>query len=436
MENHFQSFVDQQKAFLDLLIEQSVKKAVGEIKLTKQSISNDLFLELANMAQANVKIAKPEKVVNIPVQTKADLCESNFAITRDVVSMLTDLYLGNNVYLFGLAGTGKSYTAKKIAQLMGRKPYLINCSQWTSPTIIIGGQTIEGYREGQLIKAWKDGGMLILDELPKLDPNTAGLLNDALSMTGNKPEVCDISMFDYTEAVAREAAYGKDAQFDYLTSSEALERGLIDEEVESQEYYRITYPTITNGLGEVIRKNEGFCVIATGNTDMQSPSAAFGGNNKQDYSLIDRFAGSYYKVGYDEVTEARLNYKQVFDICIIMRNVISNYNIDQAITLRTMLNFSRVYENQMLRFLEVQDLGWGGVQVEGEMRPIVKTLKESVESFLEVLPNDVRAAVEATDAINKASMVTELLERKDFVTEFKRMYGIDLTQEPYNVMLP
>jgi cobaltochelatase CobS len=436
MDTEFQSLLDQQKALLEVAIQQAVQKAVEDVKLTKKSISPELFLELANMAQANMKIAKPEKVVNIPVQTKADLCESNFQITREVVSMLTDLYLGNNVYLFGLAGTGKSYTAKKIAGLMGRKPYLINCSQWTSPTIIIGGQTIEGYREGQLIKAWQNGGMLILDELPKLDPNTAGLLNDALSMTGNKPEICDISEFDYSEAIANESVNGKDAQFDFLTAEETLAKGLIDEIIEGQEYYRITYPTITNGMGEVIRKNEGFCVIATGNTDMQTPSASFGGNNKQDYSLIDRFAGSYYRVGYDEATEARLNYAQVFNICQTMRNVISNYQIDQAITLRTMLNFSRIYENQMLRYLEVPDLGWGGVQVEGQMRPVVKTLRESVESFLEVLPKDVRAAIETTNVLTRASQVTDLPERRDFLSEFKRMYGIDLTQEPYNVYLP
>lgn len=98
---------------------------------------------------------------------------------------ISDLLEGNNVYLLGKAGTGKTYMAEAIAQtILRQKYYMINCSQWTSPIEIRGGQTIKGYQEGLLIKAWAEGAILILDELPKLDPNTAGLLNAALAEGG------------------------------------------------------------------------------------------------------------------------------------------------------------------------------------------------------------------------------------------------------------
>ena len=55
---------------------------------------------------------------------------------------------------------------------------------------LLGGQTITGYQKGRLEMAWEnvdedgnkfDGAVLLLDELPKLDPNTAGILNEALA---------------------------------------------------------------------------------------------------------------------------------------------------------------------------------------------------------------------------------------------------------------
>jgi cobaltochelatase CobS len=118
----------------------------------------------------------------------------------------------------GKAGTGKTYMAKAIAEsIMGQPVYVINCSQWTSPIEIRGGQTIKGYEEGLLIKAWANGGILILDELPKLDPNTAGLLNDALAEAAKQP------------------IYNED--------------GSVDES---------TIPTITNGRGQKIKKGQLF----------------------------------------------------------------------------------------------------------------------------------------------------------------------------------
>ena len=109
--------------------------------------------------------------------------------------VLSDLLALNNVYMYGAAGTGKSFRAGQIQDILqseGSSWDLIevNCNQFTSPLDLIGGQTIEGYQKGKLEMAWTnvdadnkkyDGAILLLDELPKLDPNTAGLLNAALA---------------------------------------------------------------------------------------------------------------------------------------------------------------------------------------------------------------------------------------------------------------
>jgi cobaltochelatase CobS len=160
------------------------------------------------------------------------------SISTNIVS---DLLEGNNVYLTGKAGTGKTFMAEKIAKdIMGQPNYTVNCSQWTSPIEIRGGQTIRGYEEGLLIKAWANGGILILDELPKLDPNTAGVLNDMLAK---------------------------------------IKRG----------------GDITNGRQEKISKGKAIYIVATGNILLNREDPSYGGNNKQDLSLQDRFAGSCYE---------------------------------------------------------------------------------------------------------------------------------------------
>lgn len=154
-----------------------LKSVLSEIQLTEQNIPSELILSLMN--KLNVQNQPPRKPIsNAPKDMKGSQVAKPISVGEGSIEakIVSDLLDGNNVYLMGKAGTGKTYLAKAIAEsVMGQPVFLINCSQWTSPIEIRGGQTIKGYEEGQLIKAWAEGGILILDELPKLDPNTAGL---------------------------------------------------------------------------------------------------------------------------------------------------------------------------------------------------------------------------------------------------------------------
>jgi hypothetical protein len=215
-----------------------LKSILADIKLTEQNIPTELILSLMN--KLNVQQQPPRPVSNAPKErVKGRAVSKPIAIGEGSIEaqIVSDLLEGNNVYLQGKAGTGKTYLAKAIGEtVMGQPMYQINCSQWTSPIEIRGGQTIKGYEEGLLIKAWANGGILILDELPKLDPNTAGLLNDALAETASQPK--------------------------YDENGKLIES---------------TIPYITNGRGDKIYKGQDakdedlkfrFCVIATGNTNM------------------------------------------------------------------------------------------------------------------------------------------------------------------------
>lgn len=188
---------------------------------------------------------------------------------EDVI--MSDAEAQNNVYLFGESGTGKTFVAGTIADKLNYKLITLNCNQFTSPLDIIGGQTIDGYKEGRLTQAWGNldlgtnplgepylGALLLLDELPKIDPNTAGILNDGLAKI-------------------------KDG---------------IKEITDSKGNKVQVMPTIMNGNGELVSKKKIF-IIATGNSLLNEANKDYEANFKQDLSLQDRFAGSCYRITYN-----------------------------------------------------------------------------------------------------------------------------------------
>ncbi|HEX8548627.1 MAG TPA: AAA family ATPase [Cytophagaceae bacterium] len=296
----------------DAKFEALIAKQLSTIKITKENIDPGVLAELESKT---VRLELPTGgVVNVP---RAGTVPSFYKI-------IDDLMVGNNVYLYGEAGTGKTTLAENIAAAIQREYITINCNQWTSPINIIGGQTIEGYSEGALIKAWQEGKMLILDELPKLDSNTAGLLNDALAKS-DRPKGA----------------------------------------------------TIFNGKGDAIKKHKNFCCIASGNTTGKGTSQRYNGNNKQDLSLLDRFSGSFYEIGFNKELERSLLHKVVFDICDRIRDEIMRVSADEIMTLRTMLQVNKIYHLEMKR-----ELGLISKVPQG------KTLIDALGSYFGVMNRD------------------------------------------------
>jgi len=298
----------------------------------------------------------------------------------EFVKILDDLTVGNNVFLVGAAGTGKTTLGEKVAySFFGRAeddkkalPYtVINCNQWTSPIDLIGGQTIEGYKEGRLIEAWQQGKVLILDEMPKLDANTAGILNDALAKTARK---------------------------------EAL---------------------IFNGLGTAVPKHPDFGCIATGNVIGKGASGHYVGNNKQDASLLDRFSGSIYHIGFNEALERMLIYRALVEICLKIRNALLNYEgrdagddtTDDIMTLRTMINFQRSYQLEMLRETGIKDINGNTLP----RNPKGKTLKDAIESYFYAMNKD--KAIHIKEEVNIEGFYNSYKGREpkdEFKTDYYR----------------
>lgn len=369
------------KKFLD--------EVLKKIKLRSDNIPHETIQIMMSTLNKGSEMRKP--VSNRPKDLKGTKAAKPVAFGKNTAQIVSDLLNGNNVYLTGKAGTGKTYLAETIAEyIMGQPYFMINCSQWTSPIEIRGGQTIEGYKTGQLIKAWAQGGILILDELPKLDPNTAGLLNAALAKSADQP------------------SYDEDGNI-----------------IES------TIPHIVDGKGDKIYKGQDavnedhrfrFAVIGTGNTDMMNVGNKYGGNQRQDYSLVDRFAGSFYTIEEDPILEQSLTYTYVFSVCDAIRKFLNTGDFAQSISLRTMLNFNRTFEQQMLD--EIDSPFADEIYDNNGDRVKPKTISDSLNSFINMMEKNQAESLRNFPAFRTAES-TFATAQNNFELEFKRKYHLN-----------
>ena len=411
------------KAIIDAL-NAAVSGGVSDPDEVRQIVIDELrkvkidYDDLSDSLKSMLNSSKKVEVVVRNIVGKSTTTSSTDAFLKRplVQDMLSDMMAKNNVYLYGGAGTGKTYSAEEISKLFGWELVTINCNQFTSPIDIIGGQTIEGYQEGKLTMAWSneivdddgtmrkvDGCVLLLDELPKIDPNTAGLLNEALAKV-------------------------KDFKYDEVTNT-------------------LKAPSIRNGRN--IKKYLGnLFIMATGNVPLNTIDPDYEANFKQDLSLQDRFIGSTYKVFVDyeyEFNSIMKGYAFIWIFATKMREAIIRLNATgQAfVSIRLMMNLKatyQVYREAMLSKKKGQQL------IEDP-----KDLMEAIESFLELFKPAIKDALikelpiaefkrtieeknnmpyeidyeivdgkEINVAVNNFDTQSELREGNDMVQDYKR----------------
>ena len=328
------------------------EQTFGQMQITLAQLSPEVKDFIDKTKSTTITVLN----MQTPTQQKATTSQTSKQRALFYVIM-SDFAAKNNVYLYGPAGTGKTYIAKEVAKAVGYATITINCNQFTAPLEIIGGQTIDGYQEGKLIQAWSnldlgtnprtnqpyEGALLLIDELPKLDPNTAGVMNDALSSVKDPEEVSN----------------GK-----------------------------VIPKTIPNGRNEKMPLKN-FFAIATGNTLLLRPDPNYTANFAQDASLQDRFAGSTYRVFYDYEMEyekvmtirdkeingtyySEVNMAFLFTFLIQFREAVDRlgYNNEAFVSARIMGNLRDTY------------LAYRVNEMANDPNPRPKTLQDGVASFL------------------------------------------------------
>lgn len=326
-------------------VEKMIKAILSKDKISK----DDLDDELKNYLMSTAKV---QMMLKTPSFTGAGGTVSQEDYERDLFQkMLCDLIAMNNVYLFGGAGTGKSYIAKQIADFMDWDFILLSCNQFTSQLDILGGQTIDGYQVGKLEMAWgnldekgnpstKKGAILCLDELPKIDPNTAGILNAALAEVKN-----------------------------YSSTGIA--------------------PVILNGRNQKIKKGN-LMIIGTGNVKLNEMSTEYEANFKQDLSLQDRFVGATYEVTADYEYELNKILKGFAFLWIglvkLREKIIEMKWTGQAfVSMRIMISLRDTY----ITYRDIKDGKTTGTGTDASSKiNKPKTLKQGLDSFLNLFKPD------------------------------------------------
>jgi cobaltochelatase CobS len=339
-------------------LRQAINQELQIRKISESDLSPQLLSKLQSSRPVTLNIVK-----GLGITTSKSVKSS--MLERPLTQLILSDYLArNNVYLYGGAGTGKTFIAEQIAELLGWEKITLNCNQFTSPLDILGGQTIDGYQEGKLSMAWSnnivdsngikkvDGCVLILDELPKIDPNTAGILNEALAKI-------------------------KDFKYNDQTGKNDIP------------------PTIRNNRNELLPLGNLF-VIATGNVPLNTIDPDYEANFKQDLSLQDRFIGSTYKVFVDykyEFEDIMKGFAFIWIFLVKCREAAVKYKATgQAfVSLRLMINAKATYITY--RDVKMNSGRAAKASTSGNAISSPKTLIDTMDGFFILFKPSVRDAI-------------------------------------------
>ena len=162
------------KSFAEVLEEQFLATLAEK---SAADITKEVYPAVEKLVIEKFGVLPKVHEIRIPDRPKAEVKGVLHKDFDRIVSMIMD---NESVYLCGPAGTGKSYLAQQVAQVMGLE-------YWYTASVVDDIQ-LKGfidangrYHETQFYKAFTQGGIFLLDELDASVPETLVLLNNALA---------------------------------------------------------------------------------------------------------------------------------------------------------------------------------------------------------------------------------------------------------------
>lgn len=180
-----------------------------------------------------------------------------------------------NVWLYGPAGTGKTTICRQLAEEMELPCTILSCSAGTSPAEITGFKYPEP-RASAISRAIAQPGIIVLDEMPMLEPDVAAVCNALLA----------------------------------------------NNELETS-------------TGHVNRDPD-CIIIATANTTGTGADRQYIGNNQLDAATLDRFAGAFVRVDYSAEYESRFD-SEVVSFCQNLRRLVKDNGLDRIVSTRAII---------------------------------------------------------------------------------------------------
>lgn len=141
----------------------------------------------AQMDEARIMELIKEEVANVRPQ-RIEVLNNNIINVVDgpLHPKFTDLLqicgFRDSVLLVGPAGSGKTTSAYQVAKALNLTFYCLSVCSQTTATSLLGYNGATGeYVESLFYKAYKEGGIFLLDEIDNGNPNVISVLNAALS---------------------------------------------------------------------------------------------------------------------------------------------------------------------------------------------------------------------------------------------------------------
>ncbi len=134
-----------------------------------------------------------EKIINVK---SFYIANQNTSAFDEIQRMLIAYTNGQPVALEGIPGVGKNAAISVVAEIAGKDPYRIRCTEEMMARDIIGGEKLAAERSdtgslatktvfapGKLMKAMQEGNIVILDEANQLTSTVQKALNSVLEET-------------------------------------------------------------------------------------------------------------------------------------------------------------------------------------------------------------------------------------------------------------
>lgn len=142
-------------------------------------VKDELENEIKNIEDVAASVAKQLDVK--PLKIKVGDVVTGLADKHEMFEELVRLVkLNLPIYLWGKHGTGKSFTLEQVAEALGLE--FNYYSQVNDEFELKGFMLPDGTYQGTMFyNAYKNGGLLMVDEIDASDPKTLIILNNALS---------------------------------------------------------------------------------------------------------------------------------------------------------------------------------------------------------------------------------------------------------------